>query len=214
MELSAEKIAAFEEMFRKGLTVPEEFLEYDLPYPKWQFLCYLGECKEIVFHGSQNTAIRVVEPQQAHDIKEFSNQNAIYATPDGIWVMFFAILDRKQYPMSLFNSCVRTRLSSGEWSAPAYFFSITKSARSRNPWCQGAVYLLPRAKFMEEPPQQYQEMEVTLSHWSCTEAVHPITRLRVGPEDFPFLDQIRGHDDEVLFARAQANPGGFPWIEE
>ena len=49
-------------------------------------------------HGSQNLGIEVVEPRHARDIRAFSNQEAIYATTDGIWVIYFAILNRKLYP--------------------------------------------------------------------------------------------------------------------
>jgi hypothetical protein len=38
-------------------------------------------------------------------------------------------------------------------------------------------------------------------------------RLTVEPEDFPLLGQIRGHDDEATFARARADPDGFPWLD-
>jgi hypothetical protein len=38
-------------------------------------------------------------------------------------------------------------------------------------------------------------------------------KLSVGPEDFPLLDHIRGHDDESTFARARADPDGFPWVD-
>ncbi|MFI7013719.1 hypothetical protein [Streptomyces sp. NPDC050164] len=43
--------------------------------------------------------------------------------------------------------------------------------------------------------------------------VKPLARLVVHPGDFPFLDQVHGHDD-VLEARVAADPGGFPWFEE
>jgi len=42
----------------------------------------------------------------------------------------------------------------------------------------------------------------------------PLARIAVDPEDFPLLDQMRGHDDEIAFARARANPNGFPWLED
>jgi hypothetical protein len=35
----------------------------------------------------------------------------------------------------------------------------------------------------------------------------------VGPEDFPFLNQIHGHNDEKLAKRASADPNGFPWAD-
>jgi hypothetical protein len=88
-------------------------------FPKVQYLTYLCDTNELELHGSQVLNIDVVEPHQANDKKTFSNQRAIYATTDGIWVIYFAILDRKKYPeVSLFNSCLRTRLTPDQLSDP------------------------------------------------------------------------------------------------
>ena len=115
--LTPEKQTAFEDLYRS--TEPGEFVEYHLEYPKWQYLSYLCDTKELVLHGSQDLSIREVEPRQANDKKEFSNQCAIYASTDGIWVIYFAILDRKKYSeMSLFNSCLRARMSADQISEP------------------------------------------------------------------------------------------------
>jgi hypothetical protein len=43
--------------------------------------------------------------------------------------------------------------------------------------------------------------------------VKPLAKFRVRPENFPFLSEIRGQDDEVLAQRAAANPDGFPWVD-
>jgi hypothetical protein len=214
LDLSSEKAQSFDDLYNQMAAVPGQTIDYSLPYPKWQFLCYLGEAHDVVFHGSQNNEISILEPRQPKDIQEFSNQLAIYGTDDGIWSMFFAILDRQKYRMSLFNSCARVRLASGQLSEPVYFFSITADALARSPWFNGMIYILPRTNFVQQPPQPYQGMEIVLSHWVCHLATRPIAQLRVGPMDFPFLSQIRGHDDEVLFARAKANPDGFPWMDE
>lgn len=102
-DLTPEKRDAFEQLF---LSTPGgDWVSYGLPYPKWEYLSYLCETKELVLHGSQVLNIDEVEPRLANDIKAFSNQRAIYATTDGIWVIYFAIVDRQKYsPLSLFNS--------------------------------------------------------------------------------------------------------------
>lgn len=33
------------------------------------------------------------------------------------------------------------------------------------------------------------------------------------PEDFPFLAEIRGHDDAHILERAKSDPDGFPWLD-
>ena len=211
-DLTPAKQAAFEGLWQS--TPTGGLVAYRLPYPKWQYLSYLCETRELLLHGSQNESIDIVEPRQANDKKAFSNQHAIYATTDGIWVIYFAILDRTKYPeMSLFNTCLRARVSASQLSNPVYFFSITHSVLLRGPWCEGMIYILPRRSFEQEAPQQIRGMEIVIPHWICTSPSKPIAKLPVEPRDFPFLAQIHGHNDERLVQLATANPGGFPWPE-
>ncbi|HTX80057.1 MAG TPA: hypothetical protein VMC62_10330, partial [Longilinea sp.] len=201
VEMTPEKQNAFERLWHA--TPQGRLIDFHLPYPKWEFLTYLCETKELVLHGSQNPGIDIVEPRQANDKRSFSNQHAIYATTDGIWVLYFAILDRKKFPgMSLFNSCMRVRLPGGQLSESTYFFSITHSALVQQPWCQGIIYILPRGPFQQEAPQKMQGMEIVFPHWISTTSAKPVAKLSVEPQDFPFLAQIHGHNDEKLMQLA------------
>jgi hypothetical protein len=156
--------------------------------------------------------IEQVEPKQANDKRAYSNQFAIYATTDGIWVMYFAILDRKKYPeMTLFNSCLQARISPDHLSDPLYFFSITQSVLIQKPWCSGAIYILPRQSFTQESSQQAQGTEIIFPHWISSQPAQPNAKLLVEPDDFPFLDQIHGHNDEKLVQFYSTDPNGFPW---
>jgi len=207
-----EMMAAFENLLVS--TSSGDVVDYSLAFPKWQFLSYICETKNLVLHGSQNLEIEVVEPRQANDIKAFSNQSAIYATTDGIWVLYFAILDRGKYPdMTLFNSCLQVRTSQEQLSEPLYFFSITHSILLQKPWCIGAVYILPRQTFTQEPAQQVQGTEIIFPHWIGSKPVRPVAKLIVEPDDFPFLNQIHGHNNKTLFRMASADPNGFPWLD-
>lgn len=207
-----EMTSAFDDLFQS--TPSGTFIDYSLPYPKWQFLSHLCETRSLVLHGSQNLEIAQVEPKQAIDKRAFSNQLAIYATTDGIWVLYFAILDRKKYPeITLFNSCLQARIAPELLSEPLYFFSITHSVLIHKPWCTGTVYILPRQSFTQESAQQTQGIEIVFPHWISHQPAQPIAKLLVEPEDFPFLDQIHGHDDEKLVQLASADPNGFPWLE-
>ena len=209
---STEMVAAFENLFQS--TPTGTFIDYSLPYPKWQFLTYLCETKDLVLHGSQNLEIEIVEPRQANDIRKYSNQFAIYATTDGIWVMYFAILNRKKYPdLSLFNSCLQARISPGQLSETFYFFSVTQSVLIQKPWCTGAIYILPRQSFTQESSHQAQGNEIIFPHWISSQSAQPIAKLFVEPSDFPFLEQIHGHNDEKLIQLYSQNPNGFPWSE-
>ena len=141
-----EMVAAFDNLFQS--TPIGAFIEYSLPFPKWQFLSFLCETKNYVLHGSQNLGISQVEPRQANDKRAYSNQLAIYATTDGIWVLYYAILDRKKYPeVSLFNSCFQARISPDQFSEPLYFFSITQSVLIQKPWCTGAIYSAAQVQY-------------------------------------------------------------------
>ncbi len=210
LELSPAKRQAFENLWHAhshGNVIP-----YALPYPKWQFLTYLCETQALVLHGSQNHTIGIVEPRQANDIRAYSNQRAIYATTDGIWVIYFAILDRIKFPeLSLFNTCLRVRNPAGQLSDPLYFFSITQSALLQQPWCAGMIYILSRQTFEQEAPQHIQGLEIVFPHWISQQPAPVLARLTVGPEDFPFLAHIHGHNNETLLRLATADPHGFPW---
>jgi hypothetical protein len=202
--------ADFEHLFQS--TPTGSLVDYRLPYPKWQYLSYLCDTKDLVLHGSQNVHIVQVEPRHARDTKAFSNQEAIYATTDGIWVIFYAILDRQKYPqMTLFNSCLRARVPAGVFGEPMYFFSITHEVLLQKPWCEGMVYIVPRRSFVQEAPQQVHGLEIVFPHWISSVPVSPVARLRAGPEDFPSLAQVHGHDNEKLVQLSTADPGGFPW---
>jgi hypothetical protein len=211
-DLTPDKKAAFEELFLS--TLAGSRIAYRLPYPKWEYLTYLCETRDVVLHGSQVAGIEVVEPRQAHDIKSFSNQRSIYATTDGIWVIYFAIIDRKKYsPLSLFNSCFRAGVLPDQLSEPFYFFSITHSALLQKPWCEGAVYILPRQSFEQEAAQHMQGVDVVFPHWISASPARPIAFMPVGPQDFPFLNQVHGHNDQKLVQLAAADPNGYPWPE-
>lgn len=209
-EISPTQQDEYEALF--AATPPGGWIDYRLAAPKWQFLSYLS--RNLVLHGSQNLEIEVVEPRRALDIRAFSAQEAIYATTDGIWVIYFAIIDRQKYsPLSLFNSCLNVRLSPEQILGPLYFFSITHSALVQNPWCEGAIYILPRENFAQETPQHMLGAEIIFPHWISAQPAKPLAKLLVGPQDFPFLAQIHGHDDEKLSRLAATNPDGFPWPE-
>ena len=70
----------------------------------------------VVLHGSGEPSIAQFEPRQPIDISAFGGQNAVYAAADGIWAMFFAIVDRERVP-SVSNACMKivdaTRTVSG-----------------------------------------------------------------------------------------------------
>jgi len=192
-------------------------IPYTLAAPKWQFLSYVCASKNIVLHGSGNPAIGEFEPRKADDLAEFGNRRAVYATSDGIWAMYFAIVDRDKHVSSLINACFRVVtdvVTESVTSPPYYYFSINGDALPHHPWRVGTVYLLPCDSFELQPRLKYRDRQIEVAQWASAVAVKPLAKLRVGPEDFPFLDRIIAHDPAVIRERAQANPDGFPWQDE
>ena len=192
---------------------PGSPIDHTLGMPKWEFLCHAVERANVVLHGSGDPDIGLFEPRQPDDTLEFSNRRAVFAAVDGIWPMYYAILDRERHPMMLCNSCVRTSSGTGGLSDPYYYFSISDPALQRRPWRAGTVYLLPSSSFEVQPPITVGDVRIQIAQAASPIPVEPLARLEVDPGDFPFLDRIRGHRDEQLQARIAADPNGFPWVE-
>jgi hypothetical protein len=185
-------------------------VDYTLPHPRWQFLCHLSDRHDIAMHGSGNPDIALFEPRQSNDLNEFGNQKAIYAASDGLWAMFFAIVDRERV-RSITNACVRLTDETGKQHGPFYVFSVSQAALASQPWRTGTVYLLPRSTFITQPPLTFGASQVEIAQLASFEPVQPLAKLTVTPADFPFLMQIRGHDDERLQEYATALQTGAPW---
>jgi hypothetical protein len=188
-------------------------INYNFLAPKWQFLCYLADQKGVVLHGTGNPNIQVFEPRPSNDLNEFGAQTAVYGAADGLWAMFFAILDREHWPMSTSNACIRLVDEAGLVSQPRYVFSISHSVLGQKPWRTGMVYLLPGATFINQPSLQFGPNEVRIPQLASLVPVKPFARLEVAPEDFPFLEDIRGLDDDRLGEYGQAMQSGSPWPE-
>jgi hypothetical protein len=213
-DTSPETLSAFARLWEHAQDTPGDEIAYDLFAPKWQFLSWLAETHPIVLHGSSLLDLSVIEPRSANDVREFSAQTAIYASTDGIWTIFFAILNRTKIPMGIVNSSARVRLPDRTFSPPYYFFSIDSPAMEKGPFCDGMIYILSRATFQQDPMRSFGGFEIDVPHWASPMACRPLARLPVSPADFPFLAQVRAHDPQVLWARAQADPDGFPWIDD
>lgn len=185
-------------------------IQYRLPWPKWQFLCHIADQHDIAVHGSGDPNIDVFEPRQSSDLSDFGSQKAIYAASDGLWAMFFAIVDRERVP-SITNACVRLADESGRLHEPYYIFSVSQSALPHAPWRTGTVYLLPRSTFMPQPPISFGPLTAHIAQLASLVPVRAFAKLTITPEDFPFLAQIRGHDDQRLQDYATALQTGAPW---
>ncbi len=205
---------AFDHLLDQALTQDgSPLIDYTLAAPKWQFLCHAAERRGLALHGSGVADIALFEPRQANDLNEFGRQRAVYAAADGLWAMFFAIVDRDGYDLSITNACIALADAAGQVSDPFDFFSVSQAALPRQPWRTGTVYLLPAATFARQPPLPFGDSQVLIAQLASPEPVAPLARLTVTPQDFPFLHQICGHDDARLPEYAQALQSGSPWPE-
>lgn len=190
-------------------------LPYAFEAPKWQFLCHLAEQQGFVLHGSPDGDIEVFEPRQSSDLRAFGAQKAIYAASDGIWPMFFAILDRRAHPTSIINACLRVEHPRGKVGAPHYFFSVQGDTLALDPWTPGWVYILPGDNFFDEGEiPGGEDTWVRTAQVASLQPVRPVGKLLVEPRDFPFLAQVRAHDGSRLAEYAQAMEQGMPWPDK
>ena len=177
----------------------------------WQFLAALGERREIAFHGTGDANIESFEPREPIDFAPFGHQKAVFATTDPIWAMYYAIVDRDRYRLTLNNGCILVMDAEGRPGVPHYYFSITGDALREQPWRTGCVYFLPAETFVAQPAGPYAGRTARVPQLASPVSVTPFARLRVTPADFPFLAQIRGHEDSRLGEYAQAVMAAAPW---
>ena len=209
-KLDAATQKAFDEILDDAIAQDDcPLLDYSLAAPKWQFVNYAAAYRDIALHGSGNPAITQFEPRQPLDLTDFGNQNAVYAAADGIWAMFYAILDRDNFSLTMANACIQ--IVTGETIRQSlYHFSISRSELAKKPWRNGIVYLLPRATFVEQPAVFVEPVQVKIPQLASLVAVSPLARMQVAPSDFLFLEQVRGHNDARLHEYMIAMQTGAP----
>ncbi len=149
---------------------------YDALAPKHDFFRYLVGERQVLLHGTGDGAIEQFEPRRQTD---FDNEwtNAVFATDDPIWPLFFAVVNRPVV-RSLINGCSR------RYGPSHYYFSIGADPKRDDAWRSGWIYVLPRVTFRLHPSGP---------EWLSPVAVRPLARLRVEPADFPFLCEVTAH---------------------
>jgi hypothetical protein len=152
-------------------------IDYDLPQPKWWFLHHLVT-HGFVLHGSNEPAITEFETRSNFDAHNERNVDAVFASDDAIWPLYFAVVNRP-VAQSYINWCEHR----GEGTS-RYLFSIGSDPRDERSWTTGTIYVLPRDTF--EPTPETRELTSVVP-------VRPRARLTVEPEDFPFKAKTRGH---------------------
>ena len=68
MGLDAETVRQFERLFAEAVEpATGAEISYELAEPRWKFLCYLCDEKDVVLHGSGSGEIEELEPRQPLD---------------------------------------------------------------------------------------------------------------------------------------------------
>ncbi|MFS0862831.1 hypothetical protein [Fredinandcohnia sp. 179-A 10B2 NHS] len=161
----------------KGGLVP-----YKSTYPKYMFLHYLIENKEILVHGTNNPAIDSFEPRE-QTLFNGKKVKAVFASTDAIWSMFFAVINRQEYNGSLRNICLTTKTKRG--IRRYYYFSLNADFKGER-WTNGYIYLMPKQPFKQGGIKD---------EWICEDNVKPLAKIAVSPEDFIFSKDVRSHKE-------------------
>ena len=142
---------------------------------------------DVLFHGSGRDDLDVLEPvRRSRDKTEFGDQQAVYATSDPVWAMYFAVL-RRGRPFSTRNGSIG--VAGGELYPRWYFFSL-RGGHEDEPFAPGWIYVVPRKTFTPEPPLRD---KFDTAQWASPVAVRPVERIAVEPSDFPFRDLVVTH---------------------
>lgn len=152
---------------------------------------WIAQTRPLLFHGSKRGDLDVLEPiRLSRDTTEFGDQQAVFATSDPVWAIYFATLERGHGLRSTRN---------GSFGIPGrlyprwYFFSHTAGAASEGRFGEGWIYVVPREPFRAQPP--WLGLFDT-AQWASARAVPTIARVRVLAADFPFADSVASHREE------------------
>ncbi|MFC5528297.1 hypothetical protein [Cohnella yongneupensis] len=175
-----QETAEFELMLRN--TDSEGSVRYESKFPKYRFIDYVVQNKNMVVHGSNRTDIDQFEVRRQ---TLFNGQpvEAVFASKDGIWSIFYAILDRSKVVYNFRNGCIKTASD-----MRYYFFSLTEPTYASDPWTTGSVYFLPADAF-----ERTTRSKAYFDEWVCRQRIHPVMKLSINKEDFVYLNKVAVH---------------------
>ena len=199
LNLNDEKVQAFEDLFQSTLDRGTgSIIDYNVIYPKHEFLTYLIQHKNVVLHGSSQTDIEVFVPiRKSFETEEDKDANGVYAAPDAILTTYFASCDRTKIAST--NNGYSTAKDASGRKRRFYLLAIGIDSDRENPWSDGMVYILPRDTFVKihewewvskVPVQSLAKLpvcrkDIPFAVWR-KEWHQP--RLSLGQTDFPFLE--------------------------
>ena len=157
-----------------------------IPERRLDFLRWLAENRPVVFHGSPRDDLTELSTERrSSDTTAWGNQQAVYASADPVWAIYFACLRRDRGFTGTKNG------SMGQPGGPLYprryFFLHNYGSASPHRFGPGSLYVLPPDTFVGDAPLVG---VLDTAHLVSHEPVRPLARVDVTPEDFPFRERI------------------------
>ncbi|WAA09223.1 hypothetical protein [Fervidibacillus albus] len=180
LDLPEEAVKEFDEMFEQVKKGDGQFLSYRSKFPKHLFLTYIVERRNVLLHGTNNREIKVFQPRK-QTLANGKPVTAVFAASDGIWPIFFAIINRSKYKGTLRNLCLTVPTKMG--NKRYYYFSVNKEFPG-DYWTTGTIYIFSKDSFQPGGIR---------NEWVCETKIKPLAKLSVTPEDFPFLKDVNQH---------------------
>jgi hypothetical protein len=182
LKFSPHETVEYDKIYSEAISKNSEII-YSSSYPKYRFIHYISTTKSVIAHGSNHKGILEFETRR-QTLYNGKQVEAVFATKDGIWSLFYAVFDRHKLVDNFRNACLKVR----KYKNSYYFFSLTQNTMNNNPWTNGVVYFLPQDTF-----ESTNSSIVSFDEWISKTPVKPITKIAVGPEDFYFLDKVSCH---------------------
>jgi hypothetical protein len=169
---------------------PRVPISYNLAYPKAEFLNYICDWRGFVVHGSPSPNLETLQPiRKSADKSEFGNRQQIFASPDAMWGMWFAIQDKAKYSLTRNGS---VRIGRGQNRVKYYHFELPKENQENHPFAEGMIYITRARDFPDKRPYPILDwFDAEIEEWGSTNPVSPLAKIRVSPRDFPYLDQVQ-----------------------
>ena len=181
----------FNRIFNTSLLLQAENpINYSLPVPKIDFLNYLCDWRRLVAHGTNMMDLDILQPvRNSTDLSEFGNRQQIFSSPDAIYAMWFAIMDRSICEKTQ-NGCIG--IGHDQHREKYYHFELPGELEGKFPFKQGTIYLARAEAF----PSRHRIPVLNFfggeyEEWGSAEPVKPLAKITVEPADFPYLDQVQ-----------------------
>lgn len=162
-----------------------------VPERRLDFLRWLAENRAVAFHGSQRNDLLELSPERkSRDATAWGNQQAVYASTDPVWAIYFACLRRDRGWTGTKNGSMGR--ADGPLYPRRYLFLHNRGSDSSERFGAGSLYLLSPTTFVADKPLAG---AIDTAHLVSHEPVKPLARVGVTPEDFPFRERIRYYRD-------------------